>query len=194
MTKHLILLLIILTISKISLGQIDLDNNSNCNKIQFILKNTSPPDSLILPIFQRHGFQIIENDVYDFVINGKKFFQSFLINIDSSAFSISQCWYFDNGVIKIPDTIHFYSTDKIEIRLLTIDNGVGGMPFKVGKYYNVCFLRSEKYCRMQYAYIDNNEMFDGLYYFTGYGWKKIKMKKGKPFLCETTGQYQLRRK
>jgi hypothetical protein len=194
MKKHIMLIFIIVIISKTSVGQIFVDNTSNCYKIQFALKNTSPTDSILLPVFQRHGFQIIENGVYDFVINGKKFFQSLLIKIDSSTFSISQNWNFNNGILNIPDTIYFHSTDNIEIRLLTINQGVGGLPFKVGKDYKISFIKSDKYCRLQYVSIDNNELFDGLYYFTGYGWKKVKMKKGKPFLCEATGQYQLRRK
>jgi hypothetical protein len=179
---------------KTAFGQIEMNNSSDCHKIQFVLKNTSPPDSTILPVFQKHGFQLIDNGVYDFVINGKKYFQSYLFNISNSGFSISQNWTIENGNLRTTDTLNFSTSDKIEIRLVTIDKGVGGLPFKVGKDYDINFVKSDKLCKMKYANIDTNNEFDGLFYFTGYGWKKMKMKKGKPFLCEASGQYQLRRK
>lgn len=177
-----------------SFGQIEMNSTSECYKIQFVLKDSSPADSTILPVFQKRGFQLIENGVYDFVINGKKYFQSYLLSINNSSFSISQNWTVENGKLYTPDTIHFSATDKIEVRLVTIDKGVGGLPFEVGKDYDVSFVKSNKMCKMKYANIDTNQEVDGLFYFTGYGWKKMKMKKGKPFLCEATGQYQLRRK
>lgn len=178
----------------VSFGQVETNSKSDCFKIQFVLKNTSPPDSIILPVFQKHGFHLIENGVYDFVINGKKYFQSYLSSISNSGFSISQNWTVENGKLFTPDTLNFILTDKIEIRLVSINNGVGGLPFKVGKNYDINFIKSDNLCKMNYANIDTNYEFDGLYYFTSYGWKKMKMKNGKPYLCESTGQYQLRRK
>ena len=179
---------------KTVLGQIDMNCISECYKIQFILKNSTPPDSTILPVFQRHGFHLIENGVYDFVINGKKYYQSYLLKIGNSSFSISQNWAFENGNLRLADTLNFSSSDKIEIRMVSIDNNRAGLPFKVGKDYNISFIKSDKLCKMKCAYIDTNIEFDGLYYFTDFGWKKIKMKKGKPYFCEATGQFQLRRK
>ncbi|WP_149242317.1 hypothetical protein [Dyadobacter sp. 32] len=177
-----------------SFGQSEMNQTCDCYKIKFVLKNSSAADSTIHPVFQKHGFQLIENGGYDFVINGKKYFQSFLLSIDNSSFSISQNWTFENGKLYTADTLNFSATDKIEVRLVTIDKGVGGLPFKVGKDYDVSFVKSDKMCKMKYANIDSNHEFDGLFYFTSYGWKKMKMKKGKPFLCEATGQYQLRRR
>lgn len=79
-----------------------------------------PPDSAILPVYQKHGFQIIENGVYDFVIDRNKYFQSLVIQIDSSSFSISQDWSFENGKKILPDTIKFSSTQEINIRMVTV--------------------------------------------------------------------------
>jgi hypothetical protein len=193
-TIIIILSLHLLFCYKTAFGQIETNSGSDCYKIQFVLKSSSPPDTTVLPVFQRHGFQLIENGVYDFVINGKKYFQSYLFKISNLSFSISQNWTIENGNLRTADTLNFSSGDKIEIRLLTIDKGVGGLPFKVGKDYDISFIKSDKLCKMKYANIDTNNEFDGLYYFTGYGWKKMKMKKGKPYLCEATGQYQLRGK
>jgi len=190
----LILIIHLLNFYELAIGQTNMNNSSECYKIQFVLKNSSPSDSTLVPIFQEHGFHLIEDGVYDFIINGKKYFQSYLYKISNSRFSISQNWTIKNNNVKLADTLVFSSNEMIEIRLLTINNGVGGLPFTVGRNYNVNFIKSDKLCKMQYANIDTDKEFDGLFYFTGYGWKKIKMKKGKPYLCEVTGQYKLRRR
>jgi len=193
-TRFLILTAII--ISQSCYGQIDMDYHNDCFVIQFEKKNSSVPDSLILPVYQEHGFQIIENGVYDFIIDGKKYFQALLLNINSLGFKISKNWEFFGEEQIIKDTsLSFLSTQDIKIRMVTIDQGRGGLPFTVGsKDYVVKFMPSSKYCRLKNSVITTGpEIVQGHYYFTGYGWKKIKIVSGKPYLCDETGEFQLRR-
>ena len=194
MIKYFLIKLLVI-IALTSWGQNSTNYVENCYKIQFILKDSIPPDSIIIPVYQEHGFEIIENGVYDFVIDRKKYFQALILDIDSSSFSISENWSFVNGKKVAPDTVTFTSTQDIKIRMVTINNGIGGLPFKASsKDYDILFIKDDKYCKMENAIINDGQEFDGLYYFTGYGWKKIKMIEGKPYLCEPNGQYRMRRK
>lgn len=191
-----ILLLFTFITTQISYSQIDTNHLGGCYVIQFVQKNSVIPDSLILPIYQKHGFQIVENGVYDFVIDGKKYFQALLIKIDNSGFQISQNWEFVDVNQLVKDTVNFSSSQDIKIRMVSIDKGRGGLPFTVGKKdYSITFVRSGKYCRVKNAVITTgNEIVQGHFYFTDYGWKKIKIVKRKPYLCDESGVFQLRRK
>lgn len=190
------LLIFTILTTQISYSQIDMNYVGGCYIIEFVQKNSVGTDSAILPVYQKHGFQIIENGVYDFVIDGKKYFQALLINIDSAGFKISQNWEFIGEKQIIKDTIDFLSTQDIRIRMVSIDKGRGGLPFTVGrKDYSITFVRSGKYCRVKNALITTGkEIVQGHFYFTEYGWKKIKIVKGKPYLCDESGEFQLRRK
>ncbi len=189
------LILISIIINHPCYGQIDMNYHNDCFVIQFEKKNSSVPDSLILPVYQEHGFQIIENGVYDFIIDGKKYFQALLLNINSSGFKISKNWEFFGEEQIVKDTLSFLSTQDIKIRMVTIDQGRGGLPFTVGsKDYVIKFMPSSKYCRLKNSVITTGpEIVQGHYYFTGYGWKKIKIVSGKPYLCDEMGEFQLRR-
>ena len=194
--KIKILLLFALITTQICYSQIDVNHLDGCYVIQFLQKNTVVPDSAILPVYQKQGFQIVENGVYDFVIDGKKYFQSLVIKIDNSGFRISQNWEFVDINEVVKDTVNFSSSQDIKIRLVSIDKGRGGLPFSVGgKDYSITFIRSKKYCRVKNAVITTGkEIVQGHFYFTDYGWKKIKIVKGKPYLCDESGEFQQRRK
>lgn len=189
------LLIFIIIATQISYSQIDVNYVGDCYVIEFVQKSSVVADSAILPVYQKHGFHIIENGVYDFVIDGKKYFQALLLNIDRSGFKITKNWEFIGEKQIIKDTVSFLSTQDIKIRMVTIDKGRGGLPFTVGsKDYNIKFIPSAKYCRLKNSVITTGkEIVQGHYYFTGYGWKKIKIVSGKPYLCDETGEFQLRR-
>jgi len=187
--------LLLLTFFFQGYGQIDESYKGSCYKIKFIKKGIDVPDSLILPVYQKHGFEIVENAVYDLIVDGKKKFQSLIFNIDSNIISISQNWYFIDGESMIPDTTLIHKDQKLKIRLLWIDQGVGGIPSKVGsKDYNINYVKDNKYCKMEYAKVDDSDLPNAFYYFTGYPLKKIVMKNGKPFFVDKTTYMKVRRK
>ena len=195
MKQLLIILCFLFLINSIE-GQVGMDLSVNCYKIQFEHKDSVFVDSMIFPVFQTRGFQIIENGVYDFIIDGNKYFQSLVLSIDSSGFWISKNWDFKGYNQIIKDSVFFTIDHELKVRLVSIDKGVGGLPFSVGnKKYNIQIIQSKEYCRIKNAFIKiGNQITLGHYYFTAYGWKIIRMKKGKPYLRETTGEYLLRRK
>jgi hypothetical protein len=177
----------------ISFGQVD---KSTCKVIQFLHKDSLSSESKILPVYHPRGFMIIKNGVYDFVINGKKYYQALVINIDSSKLYISQNWEFNGDFETIKDTLSFLINQELKVRLVSIDKGFGGLPYKVNnKDYLITVTETDKYCQLKNAVITTGkEIVQGHYYFTAYGLKNIKIIKGKPYLCEDTGEYILRRK
>lgn len=70
--KTKLLKLFTIIFSQLTYGHIDINNYGGCFVIQFLNRKSVVPDTAILPVYQEHGFQIIENGVYDFVIDGKK--------------------------------------------------------------------------------------------------------------------------
>lgn len=191
-------------------GSVQLENKSGslvltneivdkCEKeyiVQFKHRNRSGLDSMILPTYQEHGFYIIENGVYDFIVNGNKHFQSVVLDINNKGFHIAKDWSFENGIQKTEDPIFVSIESEIKIRLLSINNGVGGIPTRTKtEDYEVQIIESDKYCRFRDAeFMSKDGESIGHYYFTQYGLKYLKMKNGKPYLCEITGDYVLRRK
>lgn len=164
--------------------------------IQFKHKNMSVLESMILPTYQEHGFFIVKNGVYDFIVNGKKYFQTLVLDITENGFYISQDWDFINGIEKISDSTFINIDAGLQIRLLSINNGVGGIPTKTKKEdYAIQIKKTDKYCRFQDARFRSKDGESiGHYYFTQYGLKNLTKKKGKPYMCEKTGDYALRRK
>ena len=164
--------------------------------IQFKHKNMTVLESMILPTYQEHGFYIAKNGVYDFVINEEKYFQTVVLDIKENGFYIAKDWGFENGVQKIADTTFVNIDSDLQIRLLSTNNGVGGIPTKTKKDdYDIQIKKTNKYCRFKNAeFMSKDGESIGHYYFTQYGLKNLKMKKGKPYLCEMTGDYVLRRK
>ncbi|MEN8250517.1 MAG: hypothetical protein ABFS32_16405 [Bacteroidota bacterium] len=164
--------------------------------IQFKRKGITVLNSMILPTYQAHGFLLAKNGVYDFVINGKKYFQSVILDITNNGFVISKDWNVDNGTPTTLDSIFFDIKSKIQIRLLSIHNGVGGLPTKTKvDDYDIEIIRTSNYCQFDDAeFTSTKGSTVGLYYFTAYGMKNLTMRKGKPYICEQTGDYVLRRK
>jgi hypothetical protein len=191
-------------------GTLQFENNSGflveTNKIvekcggEFIImfrkRNMTVLESMILPTYQEHGFYIIKNGVYDFVVNGKKYFQAVVLDVNEDGFLISKDWNFDNGVQIMTDSTFINIKSNIQIRLLSINNGVGGFPTRTKNGdYDIQILKSDKYCKFVNAeFMSKDGKSIGKYYFTQYGLKNLKMKNGKPYLCEETGDYALRRR
>lgn len=170
-----------------------------CNEkyvIEFKHKNMTVLESMILPTYQEHGFYIVTNGVYDFIVNGEKYFQTLVLDITEKGFFTTKDWDFVNGTLKISDSIFINIDSDLQIRLLSIYNGVGGIPTKTKKEdYAIQIKKTDKYCRFHDAkFMSKDGESIGHYYFTQYGLKNLKMKKGKPYMCEETGDYVLRRK
>jgi len=164
--------------------------------IQFKHKSMTVLESMILPTYQEHGFYIVKNGVYDFIINGKKYFQTVVLDITEKGFYVAKDWDFVNGTHKVSDSTFINIDSDLQIRLLSINNGVGGIPTKTKKEdYDIQIKKTDKYCRFQDSkFMSKDGESIGHYYFTQYGLKNLKMKKGKPYMCEKTGDYVLRRK
>ena len=107
MKQIIVLLFLMLSIFNIVIGQSDKNYSSTCYKIQFEHKDSVITDSIIIPFYNSRGFQIIENGVYDFIIDRKKYYQSLLLKIDKSGYWISQNWEFINNNQIVKDTLYF---------------------------------------------------------------------------------------
>ena len=184
----------LLVLSAHSYGQ-DKNIDSTCYVIQFISKQVQETNPNITPEYQPKGFYLLKNGVYDFVIDGKKYFQSILLRIDKDGFQISRNWESTGSGEKIIDSIKFSINQNIQIRLVSINNGVGGLAFRTKTSdYEVSIIPTEKYCMLKDVKITSKgQTYFGHFYFTAYGLKEIKMVKGKPYLVEPRGEYIMRR-
>ena len=184
--KHSIL--IILLISTLTVfGQTE----SSCKVIQFLHKDSISSESKLTPVYHPRGFFLVKNGVYDFVIGGKKYFQSILLDINHNTFSISTKWETKIDSEQVFDTLTFSINIDIQIRKISIHNRVGGIPTTTKlKDYIVSIKENNEYCELKYSeIISENTKYLGHYYFTLYGFKSIKMVKGKPYLCERKGDF-----
>ncbi len=163
--------------------------------VRFKNREITVKDSMILPTYQKQGFYVVKNGVYDFVINGKKHFQSVVLNIHENGFFISKNWNFEDDFHRVADSIFIDIKASIQIRLVSINNGVGDIPIVTETNdYEIQIIKNDKYCKFidaKFSSLDGETI--GHYYFTFYGLKNLKMKGGKPYLCEKTGDYLLRR-
>jgi len=191
MKRLLQLLLLTLTIQ--AYGQNITENH--CNVIQFRHKDYLDSILNITPQYHPRGFYLLTNGVYDFVIDGKKYFQSILLKVDKDKFYISNNWESTSDQEKITDTLMFSINKEIQIRMVSINNGVGGLPFKTkAQDYQISIVPNDKYCRLKNVKITSkNQTYIGHFYFTAIGLKEIKIVKGKPYLVEERGEYIMRR-
>lgn len=168
---------------------------NNCNIIQFQHKDYVDSTLKLTPEYHPKGFYLLTNGVYDFVIDGEKYFQSILLKVDKDKFYISTNWESTSEQEKITDTLMFSINQEIQIRMVSINNGVGGLPFKTKtKNYKISILHNDKYCRLKSVKITSkNQTYIGHFYFTSVGLKEIKIVKGKPYLVEERGEYIMRR-
>lgn len=163
--------------------------------VRFKNKKMTVLNSMILPTYQELGFYIVKNGVYDFVVDGKKYFQSVVLDINENGFLISKNWDFDNGIQKTTDSTFINISSNIQIRLLSMNNGVGNMPTRTKlEDYDIQIIKTDKYCQfINNEFISKEGKSIGHYYFTEYGLKNLKMKKGTTYLCEKTGDYIVHR-
>lgn len=168
----------------------------DCWIIQFVNKDSINSISKLTPIYNKRGFYLVTNGVYDFVIDGKKYFQSILLKIENDKFYISKNWQSNEQSEIISDSIAISINQEIQIRMVSIDKGVGNMPTRTNlKKYNVTIIPTDKYCRFENLEISSKgKKYLGHYYFTEIGFKKLKIVNETPFLCEENGEFILRRK
>jgi len=184
--KHCVLIILLFfTVSVF--GQ----TNCSCKIIQFLHKDSISSENKLTPVYHLRGFYLVKNGVYDFVIDGKKYFQSILLYINQNTFSISTKWETKEDVEQINDTLIFSINQDIQVRMVSIHNRVGGLPTTTKlKDYIVSIKDNNEYCELKHSeIISGNTKYLGHYYFTLYGFKSIKMIKGKPYLCEKRGDY-----
>ena len=165
--------------------------NISCKVIQFLHKDSISSESKLTPQYHPRGFYLVKNGVYDFVIDGKKHFQSILLDINHNTFSISTKWETKEDFEQIFDTLTFSINQSIQIRMVSIHNKVGGLPSTTKlKDYLVSIQDNSECCELSHIeiVIENNKYL-GHYYFTELGFKSIKMLKGKPYLCEKKGDW-----
>ncbi len=170
--------------------------DKQCRIIQFVNKDSLNSISILTPIYNKGGFYLVTNGVYDFIIDGKKHFQSILLKIENDKFYISENWETKEKSEKILDSIEISINQKIQIRTISVENRIGGMPTRTNwKKYDVSIIPTEKYCAFENANIfSNGNKYYGHYYFTELGLKKLKIVNGTPFLCEENSEVILRRK
>ncbi len=172
------------------------NQKSDWKIIRFTHKDSINNESKITPIYNKRGFDLIQNGVYDFIIDGKKHFQSILLKIEDDKFYISENWESNETKAKILDSIEVNINQNIQIRLLSIKDGIGELPFRTKTDdYKLTILPSKKYSYMQNTeVIFNDKKKWGYYYFTKIGFKKLIIVNNTPYLCEDNRQIILRRK
>lgn len=185
--------ILLLTFSIQTFGQDAKEND--CNIIRFQHKEYLDSTIQLTPEYHPKGFYLLTNGVYDFVIEGKKYFQSILLKVDKDKFHISPNWESTSEIEKITDTLTFSINQEIQIRMVSINHGVGGLPFKTKiQDYLVSILSNDKYCRLNSVKMTSkNQSYIGHFYFTAVGLKEIKIVKGKPYLVEERGEFVMRR-
>lgn len=190
-----ILLIVTFLFSFCFYGQ-DIRNDKSCKVIQFVDKDSLNSASILAPIYNKTGFYLVTNGVYDFVIDGKKYFQSILLKIENDKFYISKNWESNEQNEKVLDSIEILINQKIQIRMVSIDNGVGNMPTLTSlKKYSVSIIPTDEYCRFENAEIvTNGKKYFGHYYFTALGLKKLKIVNKIAYLCDEGGEFTLRRR
>ena len=170
-------------------------SDTTCYVIEFRNKNILDSAIAISPLYQPKGFYLVNNGVYDLIIDGKKYFQSILLKVEKDHFYIAQNWESEREGEQVIDTLKFSIRQKIQLRLVTINNGVGGLPFRTKMDdYVVSTLPAKEYCKLKHVKMNTRgNVYLGHFYFTAYGFKEIKMVKGKAFLVEPNGEYIIRR-
>ncbi|MFC2089876.1 hypothetical protein ACFLT1_03800 [Bacteroidota bacterium] len=192
-TKFLFCITLIMFLSRSAMIQGQVKELPKCLSIVVATRDSVVDEELLLPQYQDFGFRLIRNGVYDFIIDGKKYLQALLVNIYTDGFCISENWSFTGKEGLVSDTLFVSLTQDIAIRLALIDNGVSGVPTKIkNKQYSFRIVASEQHCGIKNAEIGNSEF--GHFYFTKYGWKKVAIVNGNPYLFENNTKYLLRRK
>ena len=194
--KKLLLVILIIGFNYSVTAQKNSNKIEECKTLQFILKDSVSQAGKLQPHYNKLGFYLIQNVVYDFIIDDKKYFQSIFFGIANNNILISQNWETNGKSEIIKDTLYFGINSKIEIRMVAIHNGTGGLIKKTkAKKYTVSERWNDKDCLAdKVRIVSDDKLFLGRYYFTQYGFRKLKMVDGKPFICEETGEYLLRRK
>lgn len=176
---------------------INAQNKKNDWKIiRFTHKDSINSQTKITPQYSKRGFDLVTNGVYDFIIDGKKHFQSILLKIEEDKFYISENWESLEDNVKILDSLKVQINQKIQIRLISMKDGIGELPSRTQlDDYNVTILPSENYSIMKNTdVIFNDKKKKAYYYFTKIGLKKLIIVDNTPYFCEDNRQIILRRK
>ncbi len=191
LSKIFRILMLILSISVY--GQ-NIDIGKECRAIQFVNKDSINSISKLTPIYNKRGFLLVTNGVYDFIIDGKKYFQSIVLRIENDRFYISKNWESKTENEIISDTVEVSINQEIRIRTVSIDKGIGNIPSRTNpKIYKVSIIKSD-FCRFKNVEILSKGIkYFGHYYFTEIGIKKILILDQKALLCEENGEFILRR-
>jgi hypothetical protein len=170
------------------IAQNDKSIEKSCLVIQYISKDadSSALADKISTNYHPQGFILSENCVYDFIIDDNTYLYSILHKIENDKFSIIRDWDCEINSNTKPDTLQFSINQKIDLRVLIIENGIGGLPKKIkSKKYKTSIIQSQKYCEIENTEVFKKDItYKGHFYFTGYGLKKIIIVDGRPYLYE----------
>ncbi len=146
------------------------------------------------PYFHPNGIYLVENGIYNFKINGKKYHMHRIINVREDSLTIvfgaDQEPKFSFPINAI-EKLTFYS----------LDNGRVGFPHNILKPNKFKFetVKSENICRVEKAKIyldrDKKEYIEGYQYMTaGFGWKPVYKENGKTYLLDKSIIHEIKNK
>ena len=165
-----------------------------CRVIQFLHKDSMSSENKLNAIYHPRGFYLLKNGVYDFIIDRRKYFQSILLEISQDSFSISTRWETKENAEQIYDTLIFSINQNIQIRMLRFHNGIGNFPIRtrVRDYIVSIKERNREYCELEHhEIIFEGNRYLGRYHFTQFGFRRIKMLRGRPYLVEKKGDHMV---
>jgi hypothetical protein len=177
-----------------SFGQ-DHNYNKGCNVVKFASKKHT--DSMILnPNYHPKGFYLVTNQVYDLVVDGKSYYYSLILKIEADRFIVATKWESADSGDKIIDTLTILTSQKIQVRMLTINNGRAGLPFKTkNEDFIVSIIPAENYCFAKYVPFETpKSKYITHQYFTQYPNKHIRIQKGRAYFIDERGEFPLAKK
>jgi hypothetical protein len=154
-------------------------------------KKSIKDTTLLTPEYHPNGFFVLQNGVYDFRVMGHKYFFYRVLSITPD--SINICPAFDNS-----KRIALNLNRDIAIRILTLDDGLAGMPILIRKseyYFDI--VSQKQYCQVHESKIcvdsSCSRSVSGYQYFTaGYGcWKALYKEGGKTYIIDNPNPFAL---
>jgi len=188
MTIRILVIILGLSLSIQSFSQ-----KENCWSLKIEKKDIVDTVSLS-QYFNTDGLYLVVNGIYNFKINGTKYFMHRIIDIRKDSLTI--VFGADNGPeftfpVNAIEKLTFYS----------LDNGRVGFPPNILKPNKFDFetVQTENICEIEKAKIyinrDSNEFIEGYQYMTaGYGWKPVFKENSKTHLLDNSIVHEIKNK
>jgi len=177
----------------ISLSIQTFSQTENCWSIKVEKKDISDTN-LLSEYFNAKGLYLVENGIYNFKINGTKYFMHRIVSIKMDSLTIVF------GADLEPEFT--FPVNAIEkLTFYSLDNGRVGFPHNILKPNKFDFetVQTENICAIKKAkiYIDRErkEYIEGYQYMTaGYGWKPVYKENGKTHLLDKSIIHEIKNK